>query len=266
MAYAQEYQRPIPGAVATHGVSDRVDFLRKTYAHLGVALLGWAALTMVLLQFATSFSLKMGMWALGVPNGSRWNWLIVLVLFMGVGKLAAWLAQSQKSQAVQYGGLALMVVAEALLLQPLLWVLIVKFGGRDALAAGAGGELVMSAKATSILAQAAVITATIFGGLTAVVFITKKDFSFLRGILTIGSFALIGVILASIIFGFSTGALLTGFAVLLCAGTILYETSAVMQHFPPSYHVAAALMLFSSVATLFWNILSLLIQLQGNRD
>ena len=33
MAFAQS-ARPIPGAVATLGVSDRVTFLRKTYGHL----------------------------------------------------------------------------------------------------------------------------------------------------------------------------------------------------------------------------------------
>ena len=42
MAFAQS-ARPIPGAVATLGVSDRVDFLRKTYGLLGVALIGFAA-------------------------------------------------------------------------------------------------------------------------------------------------------------------------------------------------------------------------------
>ena len=43
MAFAQQLARPIQGAVATLGVSDRVAFLRKTYAHLGVALIAFAA-------------------------------------------------------------------------------------------------------------------------------------------------------------------------------------------------------------------------------
>jgi FtsH-binding integral membrane protein len=50
--------------------------------------------------------------------------------------------------------------------------------------------------------------------------------------------------------------------VLLMAGYILFQTSLVMEHFPPTHHVAAALMLFSTVATLFWYVLQLLMSLR----
>ncbi|TMQ12929.1 MAG: hypothetical protein E6J90_29815 [Deltaproteobacteria bacterium] len=121
--------------------------------------------------------------------------------------------------------------------------------------------MLLSGQASAILMQAVVITLTIFVGLTLTVFLTRKDFSFLRGILTIGSFAVLGVILASMLFGFSLGALFCGAVILLMAGYILYETSLVMSHFPPTAHVAAALMLFSTIATLFWYVLQLLMQL-----
>ena len=46
MAFGQSTSaRPIAGAVATMGVSDRVAFLRKTYSLLGVALIAFAAIT-----------------------------------------------------------------------------------------------------------------------------------------------------------------------------------------------------------------------------
>jgi FtsH-binding integral membrane protein len=57
------------------------------------------------------------------------------------------------------------------------------------------------------------------------VFLTKKDFTFLRGILTIGTFAAFGVIIAALIFGFSLGMLFCGALVLLMAGYILYQTA-----------------------------------------
>jgi uncharacterized protein len=265
MAFAQASNRPIPGAVATAGISDRIAFLRKTYAHLGIALVVWAAITMGMMKFATATSFKFGMWALGVPNGSRWNWIMILVAFMGVGYLAERMAKSETSRGIQYGGLAVAVVAEAILLQPLLWVLAIKFGARDVIDSGAGGSLVLSAKASSILGQAAILTALIFGGLTAVVFVTKKDFSFMRGALMIASFGFMGLILASAIFGFQMGTLFAMFGILLMAGYVLYQTSAVMKSFPPTHHVAAALMLFSTVATLFWYVLQLLMRL-NSRD
>ena len=47
----------------------------------------------------------------------------------------------------------------------------------------------------------------------------------------------------------------------LMAGYILYQTSQVMSYFPPSGYVAASLMLFSTIATLFWYVLRLLMEL-----
>ena len=244
--------RPIRGAVATLGVSDRVSFLRKTYAHLGAALIAWPLLTALILKGAPAFS-----WGLSKFALSGWNWFIVMGLFMAVGWAATRLATSETSRGLQYLGLGLQVGAWSLLLQPILWILMLKFGGR-AMVTGYGNIPVMSGEAVTILMQAVVITLAIFIGLTLTVFITKKDFTFMRGVLTICSFAALGVIVASMIFGFSLGALFCGVMVLLMGGYILYQTSLVMSAFPPSAYVAAALMLFSTIATLFWYVLQLL--------
>lgn len=250
--------RPIDGAVATLGVSDRVTFLRNTYAHLGAALIAFAAITGGMMKFMTQSSFHFSMWAL---TGGRLNWLIVLGLFMAVGWIAQKLAMSETSRGLQYVGLGLAVSAEALLLQPMLWVLMLSFGNAEEILAGDQAALVLSHQAASILGQAVVITLAIFIGLTLTVFITKKDFSFMRGALTIGSFALLGTIIASMIFGFHLGAIFSGIVILLMAGYILYQTSLVMSHFPPTAYVAASLMLFSTVATLFWYVLRLLMSL-----
>src|SRR5262245_58704264 len=255
MAFGQSASaRPIEGAVATMGVSDRVAFLRKTYAHLGVALIAFAAITAGMMKFATETSLKFSGWALS----GRWSWLLILGLFMVVGYVAERLARSETSRGLQYVGLAIFLIAEAVLLQPMLWLLIIRFGDPQMIGLE-GGMLV--GQAASILMQAVVITLAIFIGLTLTVFVTKKDFSFMRGALAIGTFAALGVILASAIFGFSLGALFSGAMILLMAGYILYQTSMVMSYFPPSGYVAASLMLFSTVATLFWYVLRLLMEL-----
>ncbi len=238
-------RRPIRGAVATLGVSERVSFLRRTYAHLGIALVAWAAATAGMMRFMPETSLSFSKWALT----GRWNWFLVLGAFMLVGYVAERMARSNTSRGVQYGGLALFVAAEALLLQPILWVAIIRFG---------------AAEADKLILNAALITVTIFVGLTATVFLTKKDFSFLRGILTVLTFAALGVIIASMIFGFQLGAVFCGAMIALMAGYILYQTSAVMKDFPPTHHVAAALMLFSTIATLFWYVLQLLMSLKGD--
>jgi FtsH-binding integral membrane protein len=240
MAYSQARSfRSIDSAVATLGVSDRVAFLRRTYAHLGIALLAWAGLSAGILRFSTELSARFSSWALS----SGTHWLLIIGAFMVIGYVADRLAESESSRALQYLGLGLTVVAWSFLLQPLLWVVAIK--------AGAGG--------TALLMQAGLITGAIFIGLTLTVFLTRKDFSFLRSALTIGSFAAFGVIIASIAFGFSLGALFSGVMILLMAGYILYQTSQVMEQFRPTQHVAAALMLFSTVATLFWYVVRLLL-------
>jgi FtsH-binding integral membrane protein len=242
MAFAAASHRSIEGAVATVGVSDRIAFLRKTYAHLGVALIAFAAIAGGMLRFAPETSYSFSRWAF-----SGWNWLIVLGAFMFVGWLAERLAMSETSRGLQYVGLGVFVVAEAMILQPILWVLLLRFGGAGAL---------------SIVSQATVITLTIFAGLTLTVFLTKKDFSFMRGVLTVCSFAALGVIIASIAFGFTLGAFFAGLMILLMSGYILFQTSVIMKEFPPTAYVAAALMLFATIATLFWYVLRLLMSLR----
>jgi FtsH-binding integral membrane protein len=45
---------------------------------------------------------------------------------------------------------------------------------------------------------------------------------------------------------------------------ILYDTSLMLNHFPPTHYVSAALMLFATVATLFWYVIQLLMRLRSN--
>jgi FtsH-binding integral membrane protein len=243
MAFAAAaHQRPIPGAVATLGVSDRVSFLRKTYAHLGLALIGFAAIAGGMMRFAPELSLRFSAFAF-----RGWNVLFTLIAFLLVGYAAERLARSQTSRGLQYLGLVLGVALYGLLLQPLLWRLLIQFGGRGA---------------PTILAQSIIVTLTIFVGLTATVFVTKKDFSFLRGVLVISLFAAIGIAFAGAIFGFQLGMIYSAFVILLMGGYVLYETSMVMRDFPPTEHVAAALMLFSTIATMFFHILRLIMSLR----
>lgn len=245
MAFAQS-SRPIEGAVATLGVSDRVAFLRRTYAHLGVALLAFAAIAGGMMRFMPETSFKFSKWALQ----GRWTWLMVIFAFMAIGWIAERLARSETSRGLQYVGLGIAVIAEGIILQPLLWLVAIKFGNPDTF--------------FSVISQSTLITLAIFVGLTATVFITKKDFSFMRGILVVLTFAALGIILASMLFGFSLGAVFCGFMIALMAGYILYQTSLVMRDFPPTHHVAASLMLFSTIATLFWYVLQLVASLRGD--
>ena len=97
-----------------------------------------------------------------------------------------------------------------------------------------------------------------FGGLTAVVFLTKTDFSFLRTAITVGGFISLGLIVAGALFGFNLGLWFSVGMVVLASGSILYQTSQVKDQFGTGQYVGAALQLFASVMLLFWYILRIL--------
>lgn len=219
------------GAVEHAAGSERAEFIRKTYLHLAGAILAFVALEAFL--FSSGLALVIAQALLSV------SWLLVLGLFMGASFLANWWAHSAKSSSLQYLGLGLFIVAEAIIFTPLL-VMAAYYGG--------GFETI---------AQAGIVTLGLFGGLTATVFVTKTDFSFLRPVLTIGGFIALGFIASSLIFGFSIGSLFAFVMVAFAASAILYNTSNIMREYHTSQHIAAALSLFASVALLFWYILSI---------
>lgn len=113
--------------------------------------------------------------------------------------------------------------------------------------------------------QAGFLTVGIFGGLTAYVFISKKDFSFLRGLMVTG---LIVVILAGALNILFVGSSAFGFAIsaatlLLFSGFVLYDTSNIIRHYPVNEYVAGALSLYLDAFNIFISLLSLL---NSNRD
>lgn len=207
---------------------ERASFIRKTYLHLAGAVLVFAVLEFLLVMSPFALPLAQLM-------TSGWSWMIVLAAFMGVSYLAQSWANSQTSVGMQYLGLGLFVVAEAVIFLPLLLTAAMYFPGA-----------IMSAIA---------MTLVLFAALTAIAFITRTDFSFLGPILMVAGFVALGAIALSIIFGFSLGIIFAAVMVLFAAGAILYDTSNILHHYNPNQHVAAALSLFASVALLFWYIL-----------
>jgi uncharacterized protein len=216
--------------VSTKDIDARVSFIRKTYAHLTGAVLGFAGLEVLLFKSGAAYAMLKAM------SGVPYVWALVLGMFVLVGWVADWWANNMESRPLQYLGLALYVVAEALVFVPLMF-------------------MATAYSDAWVLPSAAITTLTTFAGLTVAVFTTKKDFSFMRSALIAGSFLSLGVIGASIMFGFQLGIFFSAAMVLLASGSILYNTSNILHHYRTDQHVAASLSLFSSVALLFWYIL-----------
>jgi len=93
------------------------------------------------------------------------------------------------------------------------------------------------------------------------VFLTRKDFSWMRGVLGVACLGALATIVCSMLFGFTLGVWFSGAMIIVAGGYILYYTSNVMLHYRTDQHVAAALALFSSVALLFWYVLRIFLSM-----
>ena len=234
-AAAQQYAHPMFAADATQ--SERTGFIQRTYLHLGGAILAFVVLETLFLNVLVPMigeATIMGMF-------SGWNMLILMGAFIGVSFLAGHWARSDASVGLQYTGLSLYILAEAVIFMPMLYI---------------AGKFYPGSIET-----AGIATLAIFGGLTAFVFISKADFSFMRGFLVVGSMAAFAVIIASIFMGGGLGIWFSGAMILLFGGYILYDTSNIIHNYRTDQHVAASLALFASVAMLFWYVLRFVMQM-----
>ena len=214
--------------VSELSVDDRSTFIWKCYAHVVGAILAFAAIEVYL--FTSGISA-----AIAEPMLS--SWFMVFGAFILVGWGASHVAHRVQSIQAQYAAFAVFVVAEALIFAPLLFLAMMIEPGMIESAAGV----------------------TILGciGLIATVMITRKDFSFLRGILIwVGMLAFVAII-GAFIFGFHLGTWFSVAMIGFAGAAVLYDTSNIIHHYPQDKYVAASMQLFASIALMFWYVLQL---------
>lgn len=210
---------------------EKASFYQKTYLHIALAVLAFILVESILLKVVPEemiFSMI----------GGKFIWLFIIGLFWLGTTLSNKMAFSPSRQQ-QYLGLGAYVILEAIIFLPMIAIATLY----------AGSDMIM---------QAALITLFMFSGLTAVVFLTKTDFSFLRTALVIGGFISLGIIVVGAIFGFNLGLWFSVGMVVLASGSILYQTDQIKNNYGTEQYVGASLQLFSSIMLLFWYILRIL--------
>jgi FtsH-binding integral membrane protein len=234
-----------PFIVADAPASDRAAFFRRTY---GLVAIGFAAFAALLAIFFVGFDQRSGIaFAVFAGLGSMvnslggWSILLVMLAFWGATTVAQSLAFNRASRGTQYAGLGLYVILEALIFIPLI------------------GYVILSTKgnASSVLLPAGIVTAGMIAGLTALVFMTNLDFSFLKVAIILGSFAAIAIVIVAAIAGLSLGAWFSIAMIVLMATVILYQTNEIKNTMETDQHVAAAFVLFSSFVTLLFYVIRL---------
>jgi FtsH-binding integral membrane protein len=212
----------------TGATESRAEFIWKCYAHVIGAILAFAAIEAYLFNAGIAERIARPMLE---------NWWMVFGAFILVSWGATHVAHRLESKTSQYAAFAVFIVAEALVFSPMLFMAYLIEPG-----------LVDSAAGVTLLGS---------GGLIATAMITRKDFSFLRGILVWGFMLALIAIIASFIFGFQMGTWFSLAMIGFAGAAVLYDTSNIMHHYPEDRYVAASMALFASIAMMFWYILRL---------
>jgi len=215
--------------VAELSVEDRSNFIWKCYSHVVGAILAFAAVEADVSSSGIAFRIA------EVMQGNP------LIMFGGF-VLAGWggmhVAHRIESKQAQYAAFAAFIVVYAVFFSPLL--------------------LAAAMYQPGVIDTAAGITVLASVGLIATAMITRKDFSFLRGMLVwMGMLAMVAIV-GSLIFGFHMGTWFSVAMIGFAGAAVLYDTSNIMHHYPSDKYVGAAMALFSSIAMMFFYILRLL--------
>jgi len=219
------------GAGVAATAEERGLFIVRVYGHLLAAIAAFTLFEVYLFKAGLAQGIAEALFGV--------NWMLVLGGFMISGWLARGLASRAESLGLQYLGLALYVAAQGIIFVPMLYMAENYAGG-------------------GVIQSAAILTLLGFTGLTVIVFQTRKDFTFLGGMLRWGMILALLAIVGGVFFGLELGTWFSVAMVALAGGAILYDTSKIIRYWPNDRYVGASLELFSSVALMFWYILRLL--------
>ena len=214
--------------VSEASVEDRSEFIWKCYAHVVGAILAFAAIEVYFFQSGI---------AERIAGPMLNNWWMVLGVFILAGWGATHVAHRVQSINAQYAAFAAFIVLEALIFAPMLFI--------------------ASIRAPGIIDSAAGVTILGCVGLIGTVMVTRKDFSFLRGMLVWLFFLALAAIVGSLLFGFELGTWFSVAMIGFAGAAVLYDTSNILHHYPQDKYVAASMALFASIAMMFFYILRL---------
>jgi len=208
--------------------------LRNTYMLLGITMfptvIGAVIGTGMNFAIAAQHPFMFGLGMLAVMFG----------LFFGI--------QANRNSSLGVVLLLLLTGFMGLMLGPILQVALHLRNGAQLIGLAAGG------------------TGIIFLTLAGIATTTKKDFSFMGNFLMVGIILLIVASLANLFFQIPALQLaLSGVAVLLFSGFILYDVSRIVNGGETNY-VMATLAIYLDIYNLFVNLLQLLMALMGERD
>jgi FtsH-binding integral membrane protein len=231
----------------------RLAFLRKVYTMFGGAMVVWMGTTLLV-----TFNQTLLGTAIGLMSGGFLGFILLMAAMFFLLRLTA-----SAGTGIGLLGLGLFGVLEGFLTAPLVYVALVSTSGAEIIAVDGVVQLDpgMLASTSNIVTQAFGLTIAVFGGLSAYALTTKRDFSWMRGALWMGFFALFGIGLMAMLFGVGTS-IVAGWGfplafVILMGGFVLYDTQNILKRYPENMATAAAATLLIDFIIMFKYILML---------
>ena len=166
------------------------------------------------------------------------SWLLILGGFMLVSWLANSLAYRAGGEAAQWGGLVLLVAANALVFAPLL--------------------LIAELQVPGVVVQAGQYAVVGFVGLSVIAVRSARDFTWLSAALRWVGLLAIAAIVLSVLTGAVLGTWFSLAMIGFAGAAILHDTQTILRTTPVGRETAAAMQLFSGVALLFWYLVRFL--------
>lgn len=225
------YSTAGPATVAQASAEERMNFIRKTYVLFMAGILACVVGGWICVSSPALFNAVIGL--LRTP-------LLAILLLFG----ATFAAQAvSRVEGLNYVALFAFTTMIGILFAPIL--------------------AIYEQSAPGIVGQAGFLTILVFGSLTAYAFVSRKDFSFLGGLLFVGLIALVLGGLANVFFFKSSGASywMAWVTLFLFSGFVLYDTSRIIHRYDLKGYCGAALELFLD----FFNMFMAILRILGNR-
>ncbi len=251
--YAQTQARRMTAVEAlARGIpAELTTFVQKIYGLLAFSLVLGAAACWAMLQLMPTVAVRLrGGSSATIPSFPQWAlWLLWggTFAFSMVGNMARNGARQGEVSVTGLVGLIGMVLCSGAMLAPTIGIYV---------GLGMAGTV----------AAAAVVTAVTFTALTAVVFLTGKNFGFMGKLLLVAGIAFFVAWMVNAFFVHSAGFQwwLAAIGAILFCGYILFDTSSVVHYFGPgNLVVPAVISLYLDIFNLF---IMLLVLFTGRRD
>lgn len=229
--------------------AEKLAFLRKVYALFTASLVTASVGAMVGLYWGADAS------QVGIPVGDRLlhvpplvfffanHWFIGAILFFGAFMGAS---AVRERPGINVAALFGATFVSGLYIAPLVFF---------AMAMASQGQTLSPAP----VRDAFLLSISGFTGLSTYALLSKRDFSFLRGFLSMGFFVVLGALILNIFIGGTVfGLAIASVGVLLFGGFILYDTSRMVRDPSNQDPVGAALRLYLNFLNLFIFLLRIL--------